>query len=97
MQSVRLVSLFMLVNALLSVGISMTPAAQARHTPSHHGGQAAGNAQSRAAPQGNQKWSADPERGWVRGDDDAEVREHRSAGKRHDQGRGQAQGKGKKF
>jgi hypothetical protein len=90
-------ALFVLFNALLSVGASSSGAAQARHIPSQRAGQAAQQMSSKGAAQSHHQWSADPERGWVRGDDADAANERRSATKRHQQDRDQTQGKGKKF
>jgi hypothetical protein len=93
---VKSLALFVLVIALSGFGPTTAGAAQAKHSSNQRGSHAPTHKDSRGAVQGNQQWSADPERGWVRRENESALREQRSAGKQHDQGRGRSNGKGKK-
>jgi len=96
MKSAKVAAQFLLLNALLSVGITSGGAAQAKHSPSQRGGQSAGQMHSRGAAQRNHQWSADPERGWVRGDEAHGANDQRSATKRQNNNRAQQNHRGKK-
>ncbi len=96
MESAKVVALFVLFNALLSVGATSGRAAQAKHSPSQRGGQAAQQTISKGSAHGNHRWSADPERGWVRGDEVDGANDQRPATKRRSQSRAQPNDKGKK-
>jgi hypothetical protein len=97
MKSAKLAALLVILNALLSIGTTSGGAAQAKHSPSQRGGQAAGQMSSKGSAHGNHQWSADPERGWVRGDESHGEKDRRSATKRQNQSRAQPKERGKKF
>ena len=97
MKSANIVALFVLFNALLSMGITSSRAAQAKYSPGQRAGQAAQQMSSKGSAHSNHQWSADPERGWVRGDETHGANDERSATKRRNQSRAQANDKGKKF
>lgn len=97
MKSAIVAAQFLLLNALLSVGTTSGGAAQAKYSPSQRAGQAAQQMSSKGSAQSNHQWSADPERGWVRGDEAHGANDQRSATKRRSQSKAQANGKGKKF
>jgi len=97
MKSAKVAAQFLLLNALLSVGTTSGGAAQAKHSSSQRGGQAAGQTSSKGSAQSNHQWSADPERGWVRGDEAHGANDQRSATKRQKQSRAQPNDKGKKL
>jgi hypothetical protein len=82
MKSAKVAAQFLLLNALLSIGTTSGGAAQAKHSPSQRGGQAAQQMNSRGSQHRNHQWSADPERGWVRGDENHGANDQRSVTKR---------------
>jgi hypothetical protein len=51
---------------------------------------------AKRSERGNHQWSADPERGWVRGDESHGEQDRRSATKRQNQNRAQQNARGKK-
>ncbi len=89
MKSAKVAAQFLLLNALLSSGITSGGAAQAKHSPSQRGGQAAQQMNSGGSQNRNHQWSADPERGWVRGDDNHDVNDQRSVTKRQNKNKTQ--------
>ena len=97
MKSAKVATLFVLINALLSVGATTASAAQAKHIPSQRAGQSAQQMSSKGSAQNHHQWSADPERGWVRGDEVDGTNERRSATKRGNQSKYRSNDKGKKF
>jgi hypothetical protein len=96
MKSAKLAALLVILNALLSIGTTSGGAAQAKHSPSQRGGQAAQQMNSRGSQHRNHQWSADPERGWVRGDEAHGTNDRRSATKRKNQNNAQQTDRGKK-
>jgi len=96
MKSFKVAALFVLFNSLLSIGATAGGAAQAKHSPSQRGGQAATHMNSRGSAHSNHPWSADPERGWVRGDENHGANDQRSAIKRQNKNRTQQNDRGKK-
>ncbi len=97
MQSAKVVALLVLFNALLSIGTTSGGAAQAKHSPGQRGGQAAQQMNSKGSAHGKQRWSADPERGWVRGDEAQGANDQPAANKRRNQNRARSNDKGKKL
>ena len=97
MKSAKVAALLVLCAALLSIGTTSGGAAQAKYSPGQRGGQAAQQMSSKGSAQSSHQWSADPERGWVRGDETHGANDERSATKRRNQSRAQANDKGKKF
>ena len=89
MKSAKVAAQFLLINALLSIGTTSGGAAQAKHAPSQRGGQAAQQMNSRGSQQRNHEWSADPERGWVRGDENHGANDQRSVTKRQNKNKAQ--------
>lgn len=97
MKSAKVAALLVLFNALLSIGTTLGGAAQAKHSPSQRAGHTTGQTSSKGSAHGNHQWSADPERGWVRGDEAHGANDQRSATKRKNQSRAQSNDKRKKF
>jgi hypothetical protein len=95
MKSAKVAAQFLLLNALLSIGTTSGGAAQAKHSPSQRGGQAAQQTNSRGSQHRNHQWSADPERGWVRGDANHGANDQRSVTKRQNKNKAQQIGKEK--
>jgi len=89
MKSAKVAAQFLLLNVLLSIGANSGSAAQAKYSPTQRGGQAAQQMNSRGSQHLNHKWSADPERGWVRGDDTHDVNDQRSVIKRQNKNKPQ--------
>jgi hypothetical protein len=86
--------LITLLTALQSSAASGA-AAQHKYMPSGRGGHGAYTT-PRSPAKGSHQWSADPERGWVRDDDDgADAR--RSPSERNHQSKGHSQGKKKSY
>ena len=96
MKSAKVAAQFLLLNALLSVGATSGSAAQAKHSPSQRAGQVAGQMSAKRSERGNHQWSADPERGWVRGDEAHGANDQRSATKRQNKNRAQQNAREKK-
>jgi len=97
MKSAKVAAVLVLFNALLSIGTASGSAAQAKYSPSQRGGQVAAQMSSKGSAHGNHQWSADPDRGWVRGDEAHSGNDQRSATKRKNQNRAQQNDRGKKF
>ena len=97
MKSAKVAALLVLCTALLNIGTTSGGAAQAKYSPGQRGGQAAQQMSSKGSAQSNHRWSADPERGWVRGDETHEANDQGTGNKRRNQSRAQANDKGKKF
>ena len=97
MKSAKVAALLVLCTALLSIGTTSGGAAQAKYSPGQRGGQAAQQMSSKGSAQSNHQWSADPERGWVRGDEANSANDQQAANKRRNQSRAQSNDQGKKF
>ena len=96
MKSAKIAAQFLLLNALLSIGTSSGGAAQAKYSPGQRGGQAAGQMSSKGSTHGNHQWSADPERGWVRGDEARGSKDQRASARQRSQDKAKQQDRGKK-
>jgi len=86
MISPKLVTLWVLFHALLSLSEALGNAAQPQHSAGQRGGSAATHRNSPGSTQGKHQWSADPERGWVRRDETHEANHPRSTPKQRNQG-----------
>ena len=89
MNSLKVASLLVFFNALLSLSPALGNAGQAKHGASHRRGDAATLRNSGDSAQGSDQWLADPERGWVRRNEILDgAKRQPSTPKRHNQGRG---------
>lgn len=98
MKSANIIAVFVLFNALLSTDASSSRAAQAKDSRGQRGShQEAAPMSSKGSTYGNHQWSADPERGWVRGDESHGPNDQRSTTKRRGPSKAQQNEKGKKL
>lgn len=97
MKSSKVVAVSLLLNAFVGIGTTSGGAAKAKYSPGQRAGQAAQQMSSKGSAHSNHQWSADPERGWVRGDDAHGADDQRAASKGRNQSRAQSHDKGKKF
>jgi len=97
MKSANIIAVFLLFNALLGIDVRSSLAAQARDSRGQRTGRAAPQMSSNGSADSNHQWFADPERGWVRGDESHGANDQGSANKRRNQSRAQSNNKGKKF
>ena len=96
MKSAKFAALLVLVNALLIVATTTSSAAQAKHPPGQRGDQAASHMSTKGSPHGNDQWSADPERGWVRGDEARGSKDQRASARQRSQDKAKQHDRGKK-
>jgi hypothetical protein len=97
MKSAKVVAVSLLLNAFVGIGTTSGGAAKASYSPGQRAGQAAQQMSSKGSAHSNHQWSADPERGWVRGDEVHGSNEQRSETKRRNQSKSQSKDKGKRF
>ena len=97
MKSATIIAVFLLLDALLSADISSSLAAQARDSRGQRIGRAAPQINSNGSADSKHQWFADPERGWVRGDESHRANDQDEANKQRNQSRAQSNNKGKKF
>ena len=97
MKSAKFAALLVLLHGWLSVGASPSSAAEAKHSPGQRGGQVASQMSTKGSPQANDQWSADPERGWVRGDEARGSKDQRASARQRTQDKAKQNDKGKKF
>ena len=93
MKSAKFAALLVLLNGWLSVGANPSSAAQAKHSPGQRSGQAASQMSTKGSPQANDQWSADPERGWVRGDEARGSKDQRASARQRTQDKAKQHGK----
>ena len=97
MPSAKYAAWLVLLNAWLSVGATVSGAAQAKHAPSQRGGQAASHMSTKGSANSNAQWSADPERGWVRAEERHSTNDPRTGVQQRSQKKAKQNDKGKKF